>query len=87
MFGAGTENGRRQGGCGWEDATLLFSPMSARKPHEIHHIFEAAFNAGDLEAIMALYEPGAVFHSRGQVHFRHDASGISIESLFPLDRA
>jgi len=47
--------------------------MSARKPHEIHHIFEAAFNAGDLEAIMALYEPGAVFIPGDRSISGHDA--------------
>lgn len=33
--------------------------MPARKPEDVHRLFGEAFNAGDLEALMALYEPGA----------------------------
>jgi ketosteroid isomerase-like protein len=33
--------------------------MPATEPEQIHGLFEQAFNAGDLEALMALYEPGA----------------------------
>ena len=34
--------------------------MPAYSPAEIHTLFEQAFNLGDVEAITALYEPGAV---------------------------
>ena len=34
--------------------------MPAYRPAEIHALFEDAFNLGDVEAIAALYEPGAV---------------------------
>ena len=34
--------------------------MPARKPEEIHRLFSEAFNAGDIKAILSLYEPGAV---------------------------
>ena len=34
--------------------------MPARKPEEVHRLFAEAFNAGDIKAIMALYEPDAV---------------------------
>jgi hypothetical protein len=34
--------------------------MPASTPQEIHFLFERAFNIGDVEAILALYEPGAV---------------------------
>jgi uncharacterized protein (TIGR02246 family) len=42
--------------------------MPANEPEQLHRVFEEAFNAGDLEALMALYEseaslvpqPGAV---------------------------
>ena len=33
--------------------------MAATEPGQIHGLFEEAFNAGDIEALMALYEPDA----------------------------
>ncbi len=33
--------------------------MPATEPEQIHGMFEEAFNAGDLDALMALYEPDA----------------------------
>src|SRR4051794_19232102 len=33
--------------------------MSATEPAQMHGLFEQAFNAGDIEALMALYEPDA----------------------------
>ena len=33
--------------------------MPATEPEQIHRIFEHAFNAADLDALMALYEPEA----------------------------
>jgi uncharacterized protein (TIGR02246 family) len=33
--------------------------MPATDPEQIHGLFEQAFNAGDIEALMALYEPDA----------------------------
>ena len=33
--------------------------MPASEPAQMHRLFEDAFNAGDLEALMALYEPDA----------------------------
>jgi uncharacterized protein (TIGR02246 family) len=33
--------------------------MAASKPEEIDHLFARALNAGDLDALMALYEPNA----------------------------
>jgi uncharacterized protein (TIGR02246 family) len=33
--------------------------MPASEPEQIHRLFEEAFNGGDLEALMALYEPEA----------------------------
>jgi len=47
--------------------------MPALTPPEIHHLFEAAFNTGDLEAILALYEPGAVFIAGDRSIFGHNA--------------
>jgi uncharacterized protein (TIGR02246 family) len=34
--------------------------LPATEPEQIHGLFEQAFNAGDLETLMALYEPDAV---------------------------
>src|SRR4051794_41813376 len=33
--------------------------MPATEPEQLHGLFEQAFNAGDVEALMALYEPDA----------------------------
>ena len=42
--------------------------MAVHRPEEIHGAFTKAFNAGDLDALMALYEPGAsVAPAPGQV--------------------
>ena len=34
--------------------------MPASSPEQLHRVFEAAFNASDLNALLALYEPDAV---------------------------
>src|SRR5262245_54117220 len=34
--------------------------MPAREPQDVHRRFVESFNAGDLDALMTLYEPGAV---------------------------
>ena len=34
--------------------------MAARRPEEVDQLFAQAFSAGDLEALVALYEPDAV---------------------------
>jgi uncharacterized protein (TIGR02246 family) len=47
--------------------------MPAQAPAEIHALFLDAFNRGDLEALVALYEPGAVLVVSGQVSVGHDA--------------
>jgi uncharacterized protein (TIGR02246 family) len=33
--------------------------MPVTEPEQMHRLFEEAFNAGDIEALMALYEPDA----------------------------
>jgi uncharacterized protein (TIGR02246 family) len=33
--------------------------LPATEPEQIHRLFEQAFNAGDIESLMALYEPDA----------------------------
>jgi ketosteroid isomerase-like protein len=40
--------------------------MPACSPAEIHRLFEHAFNLGDVEALVALYEPNAVLVVAGQ---------------------
>ena len=35
--------------------------MPAREPKELHTLFVTAFNSGDVEAVLALYEEGAKF--------------------------
>src|SRR5215204_6594140 len=43
-------------------------PMSARNPKELDVLFQKALNAGDLDGLLALYEPNATFTSQpGQV--------------------
>ena len=37
--------------------------MSAHSPEELDQLFEEALNSGDLDALVALYEPQAVFVS------------------------
>jgi uncharacterized protein (TIGR02246 family) len=44
--------------------------MPAYSPAEIHRLFEQAFNIGDVEALVALYEPNAVLVIAG-----HDVTG------------
>jgi ketosteroid isomerase-like protein len=49
--------------------------MPATTPEEIHRLFEDAFNVGDIDGLMALYEPdaavipqpGSVAHGTEQV--------------------
>jgi ketosteroid isomerase-like protein len=41
--------------------------MPAFTPREVHTLFERAFNEGNVEDIVALYEPGAVLVSGGEL--------------------
>jgi uncharacterized protein (TIGR02246 family) len=38
--------------------------MTARTPEEVHSSYEEAFNAGDIDALVSLYEPGATFFAQ-----------------------
>jgi uncharacterized protein (TIGR02246 family) len=59
--------------------------MPATSPGEIHELFQAAFNAGDTPAVLALYEPGAVFVTGpGVCVAGHEAIGKVFEALFAL---
>ena len=47
--------------------------MPAQTPEQVHPLFEQAFNDGDLDALMELFEPDAVFVAQpGQVVSGHD---------------
>jgi len=48
--------------------------MGANNPEDMHKLFTAAFNTGNLEALMALYEPDAqVVPQPGQITSGHEA--------------
>src|SRR5206468_1542727 len=58
---AGLDPGREHHGCRISQAQCYSSvEMSVRNPVEIHAAFEKAFNAGDLDGVVALYEEDAV---------------------------
>jgi len=62
----------------------LIKTRSASTPQDIHFLFERAYNGGDLEAILALYEPNAVLVTgdkpvTGHNHIR-DAFKTSLSS-------
>ena len=40
--------------------------MPAYSPSEIHTLFRSAFNLGDIETLIALYEPSAILVIDGQ---------------------
>jgi uncharacterized protein (TIGR02246 family) len=47
--------------------------MPAHTPSEIHTLFLDAFNRGDVEALVSLYEPSAVLVTRGEIVSRHES--------------
>jgi uncharacterized protein (TIGR02246 family) len=48
--------------------------MSARAPEDLDALVQRAFNQGDLEAVMGLYEPDAVFsNQQGELRSGSDA--------------
>jgi hypothetical protein len=53
--------------------------MPASTPQEIHFHFERAFNIGDVEAILALYEPSAVLENPGRAG--SSPSGLTAEKM------
>ena len=59
--------------------------MSARKPEDIHNLFAAAFNSGDVDSIMALYEPEATLIPQpGQVTRGHTAIRYALQQFLAL---
>ena len=48
--------------------------MSVREPQDIHKKFQDAFSSGDLDGLVALYEPNAILVSgQGQIATGQDA--------------
>ena len=59
--------------------------MSAHTPEDIHPLFSTAFNKGDLDAIMGLYEPEAALVAQaGQVTRGHTAIRSSLQQFLAL---
>lgn len=56
--------------------------MPATSPAQIHREFEEAFNAGDLDALLALYEPGAALIAQpGVVAVGLDQIGPALQAF------
>jgi ketosteroid isomerase-like protein len=59
--------------------------MFAHTPEEVHQLFAAAFEAHDLQALVALYAPDAVFLlSPGTMLVRRDAIREHFQTLLAL---
>src|SRR5690349_5154465 len=59
--------------------------MAARRPEEIDQSFAQAFSAGDLEALVALYEPDAVLVPQpGQVVTGREAIREALQGFLTL---
>jgi uncharacterized protein (TIGR02246 family) len=59
--------------------------MPATNPEQVDELFERAINAGDVEAVVALYEPdGTLIAAPGQVATGHDAIRAAITGLLAL---
>ena len=57
--------------------------MPAYSPEEIHKLFQHAFNLGDVEALIALYEPNAVYVINGQHAIGRESIREAFQSLLP----
>ena len=53
----------------------------SRSPEQVIEIFIAAVNAGDIERVLAVYEPGARLAFPGQPSVGHDAIRGALQSL------
>ena len=56
--------------------------MPAHNPAEIHALFLGAFNRGDVEAVVALYEPNAVIVIGGETVAGRQAIRETYQRLF-----
>lgn len=60
--------------------------MPAQTPEQLHEAFLAAFNARDLDALVALYEPDAVLVAQpGQVASGHDQIREALAGFLALN--
>ena len=57
--------------------------MPAYSPAEIHSLFQHAFNLGDVEALIALYEPNAVYVVNGQNAIGRESMREAFQNLLP----
>ncbi|WP_035357742.1 YybH family protein [Edaphobacter aggregans] len=57
--------------------------MPAYSPAEIHSLFQHAFNLGDVEALVALYEPNAVLVVDGQDVIGRESIRKALRNLLP----
>ena len=60
--------------------------MPAYSPAEIHTLFQHAFNLGDVEALIALYEPSAVLVVDGKSVIGRENIRDALESLLNASR-
>jgi uncharacterized protein (TIGR02246 family) len=59
--------------------------MPATTPEQIHRLFEEAFNAGDLDALMELYEPDAALIAQpGSVAQGGDQARAALQGFLAL---
>lgn len=59
--------------------------MAATSPEQIHRLFETAFNAADLDALLDLYEPGAALIPQpGVVVKGKDEIGPALQQFLDL---
>jgi uncharacterized protein (TIGR02246 family) len=59
--------------------------MAESKPEDVHRLFEKGFNAGDAEALMALYEPTATLVPQpGTVISGHAAIREALQNFLAL---
>jgi len=57
--------------------------MPAYSPEEIHKLFQHAFNLGDVEALIALYETNAILVVDGQEVTGRESIRRALEKLVP----
>lgn len=56
--------------------------MPATSPAEIHDLFRDAYNTGDLDTVVALYEPAAVLVTEGRHLVGHQAIRQAFQNFF-----
>jgi ketosteroid isomerase-like protein len=59
--------------------------MAASAPEQIHRLFEEAFNAGDLDGLMELYEPDAALIAQpGSVAHGSEQARAALQGFLAL---